>query len=145
VVDAGGRAPAAVAAPGVGGPDAGAAAPVADTLLEDARLALVQQRFRAAVALYRKLKAERPDDVDVRTGLGVALVMSDSTTAEALGYLREGVKADPRNATAWLALGIGLQNLGREAEAKGPYREYLKLKPTGAQAQEVREVLRLIP
>jgi Flp pilus assembly protein TadD len=71
--------------------------------------------------------------------------MSDSTSAEALGYLREGVKADPRNATAWLALGIGLQNLGREAEAKGPYREYLKLKPTGAQAQEVREVLRLIP
>lgn len=116
----------------------------AESILNEAKAALVQQRYRAAVGLYRKLKAVR-DDVEVRTGLGVALVMSDVTSNEAIGYLKEGVQADPQNAAAWLALGIGLQNVGRDAEAKAPYREFLKLKPTGPQAQEVREVLRTIP
>ena len=50
-------------------------------------------------------------------------------------------KNDPRNAQAWLALGMAFQNIGRDAEAKAPYGEYLKLRPTGATADEVRAAL----
>ena len=87
----------------------------------------------------------KPDEPALTTGLGISLVMSDSSFREAVGYLREGVKDDPKNAQAWLALGIALQNLGRDGEAKQPYREFLKLRPSGSQADEVRAALQAIP
>ena len=114
-------------------------------LVEDARSALARDQFRKASQLYRSALKLAPDDNSLRTGLGIALVMSDTGFREAIGYLKDGVKDDPSNARAWLALGIGLQNLGRESEAKGPYREFLKLKPSGQQADEVRAVLKGIP
>jgi CheY-like chemotaxis protein len=118
-------------------------------LVEDAKAALVSEKYRKAVGLYREATKLNPDDVAVRTGLGIALVMSETSTnanfKEAIPYLRDGVKADPTNARAWLALGLALQNLGRDVEAKAPYREFLKLKPKGSQADEVRAALQGIP
>lgn len=144
VVDAG--APVIVEAP----KDAGAeAAPEADDefekLVADARAALVGSRFRKAAQLYREALKLQPDDVSLKTGLGISLVMSDSSFREAVPYLKDGVREDPKNAQAWLALGIALQNLGRDGEAKQPYREFLKLKPSGSQADEVRAALQAIP
>ncbi len=144
VVDAG------VAAPQVAVVDAGVAAPPTgdaefEKLVADARAALVASRFRSATKLYRDALKLQPDDVSLKTGLGIALVMSDSSFREAVPYLKDGVKDDPKNAQAWLALGIALQNLGRDGEAKAPYREFLKLKPSGSQAEEVRAALQAIP
>lgn len=152
VVDAGRPAVAAVVDAGrpavVAVVDAGVA-PVAGgdlaKLLEDARVALVGERYRKAVQLYRDAAKLSPDDLEVKTGLGIALVMSDMGFKEAIPYLKDGVKNDPRNHRAWLALGIAFQNLGRDNEAKTPYREFLKLKPSGAQADEVRAALQAIP
>jgi hypothetical protein len=42
-------------------------------------------------------------------------------------------------------MGIGLQNVGRDREAKKAYLEYLKLQPKGAHASEVRLALQSIP
>jgi len=69
------------------------------------------------------------------------MVLSDRGYREAVPLLKESVKTDPLNAQAWLALGLAFQNMGRNNEAKAPYNTYLKLKPTGAMADEVRAAL----
>lgn len=113
--------------------------------LADARAALVAQRYRKAVTLFRAAQKERPDDPSIRAGLGIALVMSDQGYREAVPYLQDAVKDDPENASAWMALGVALYNLGREKDAKAPFQEYLKLKPNGPEARDVRETLKTIP
>ncbi len=143
VVDAG--APVVVALKDAGVAVATGGEPGFQKLVDDAKAALVGERYRKAVQLYREAAKLQPDDEAVRTGLGISLVMSDLGFKEAIPFLKDGLKADPKNARAWLALGIALQNLGRDAEAKGPYREFLKLKPTGSQADEVRAALQAIP
>ncbi|MDP1825727.1 MAG: response regulator [Archangium sp.] len=114
-------------------------------LVDDAKAALVGQKYRKAVNLYREALKLQPEDATLRSGLGIALVMSDMGYKEAIPYLKDAVKDDAANAQAWLALGIAFQNLGRDGEAKQPYREFLKLKPRGAQADEVRAALQAIP
>ncbi len=147
VIDAGGPmvAVAVVDAGTPGKPDAGSAVSVSgDTLLNDARAALVARRYRDAITLFRKVLKTQPDDVEARTGLGISLVMSDVSYGEAVPYLKAGVKADPKNAGAWLALGIAADNLGRNADAKEAFQTFLALVPTGPQAKEVREALKLM-
>lgn len=141
VVDAG-AAVAAVVDAGVAAPAAGGAF---EKLVEDARAAIVGERYGKAVKLYREALKLQPDDTAARLGLGIGLVMSDMGSKEAVPYLKDGLKDDPKNHRAWLALGIALQNLGRDGEAKAPYKEYLKLKPTGPQSDEVRAILQGIP
>jgi CheY-like chemotaxis protein len=124
-------------------------APVADESvvvkqLADARTAVAEQRWGKAIRLYRDVLKGHPDQPDARAGLGVSLVLSETGNKEAIPLLVEAVKSDPNNAQAWLALGIAYQNLGRDAEAKAPYREYLKLKPSGTQSDEVRAALQAI-
>jgi CheY-like chemotaxis protein len=129
--------------------DAGttSAAPSDETakLVDDAKAALVAQKFRSAVKLYREAIKLQPEEPSLKYGLGVALVMSDMGYKEAIPYLKDAVKDDATNAPAWLALGIAYQNLGQDAAAKQPYREFLKLRPKGAQADEVRAALQAIP
>lgn len=111
----------------------------------DAEAALGAQEYHQALQLYRAALKLSPDDPRLRSGLGIALVMSDTAYKEAIPYLTEAVRLDPTNADAWRALGIAFQNLGRDAEAKTPYLEFLKLKPKGAEADEVRAALQAIP
>jgi Flp pilus assembly protein TadD len=73
------------------------------------------------------------------------LVFSDTGYNQAIPYLKETVRNDPGNAQAWLALGMAYQNVERPAEAKGPYQQYLRLKPNGAMADEVRKTLQAMP
>lgn len=113
-------------------------------VMAEARVAVASQRWRAAVKLYRQALRERPDALEARTGLGVALVLSDSGYREAIPLLRAATESDASNPQVWLALGIALQNLGRDAEAKAPYQQYLRLLPNGTQAGEVRAALKAI-
>lgn len=133
--------------------DAGVAAPQGgtlsdaefDKLIEDGKAAIVAVKWGTAVKLYRQAVKDRPTDATARTGLGISLVFSETGFREAIPHLKEATKADPSNARAWLALGIALQNLSRDAEAKGPYRKYLELNPKGSDADEVRAALQAIP
>jgi len=132
--------------------DAGVAAPVGgtltdaefDKLIEDGKAAIVAEKWGTAVKLYRQAVKDRPTNAAARTGLGISLVFSETGFKEAIPHLKEATKADPANSRAWLALGIALQNLGRDGEAKAPYRRYLELNPKGAQAEEVRAALQAI-
>ncbi|MCA2981915.1 MAG: tetratricopeptide repeat protein [Myxococcaceae bacterium] len=114
-------------------------------LLDEGKAALVAERWGTAVKLFRKAVGDRPGDATARAGLGIALVFSETGFREAIPHLKEATKVDPANARAWLALGIALQNLGRDAEAKAPYRKFLELSPTSPQAAEVRAALQAIP
>jgi eukaryotic-like serine/threonine-protein kinase len=69
------------------------------------------------------------------------MVLSDTGYREAVPLLKESVAVDATNAQAWLALGMAFQNMGKNAEAKAPYQQYLKLKPTGVMSEEVRAAL----
>ncbi len=147
-VDAG--APALVAAP----KDGGAAVAVSDVslsddefdkLIEDGKAAMVGEKWGRAVGIYRKAVKDRPTEVTARTGLGLSLVFSETGFKEAIPHLKEATKADPANARAWLALGLALQNVGRDSEAKAPYRKFLELNPKGEQADQVRLALQMIP
>jgi CheY-like chemotaxis protein len=131
---------------GLGEPDGASLSDGAfDKLLEDGKAAIVASKWGTAVKLYRQAAKGRPNDAEARSGLGMSLVFSETGFKEAIPHLREATKANPANARAWLALGIALQNLGRDGEAKMPYRRYLELNPKGAQAQEVRAALQAIP
>jgi CheY-like chemotaxis protein len=128
-----------------GGPSLVASEVPYEQMLQDGKAAIVAEKWGKAVQLYRSAVKVRPDDVDARAGLGISLVFSETGFREAVGHLREATKADPTNARAHLALGIALQNLGRDGEARGPYRKFLELNPKGPQAEEVRAALRAIP
>ncbi len=116
-----------------------------DQLIQDGKAAIVAEKWNKAVQAFRKAAKDRPTDPEARTGLGISLVFSETGFREAIPHLKEATKSDPANARAWLALGIALQNLGRDAEAKAPYRKFLELTPKGPQADEVRAALQGIP
>jgi Flp pilus assembly protein TadD len=150
VPDAGARLAAAVADAGTrvaiaAVADAGSAAPVTagdfEVLLSDAKLQVQKQRWRSAMDAYRKALKLNPDSGEAKTGLGISLVMSETGFREAVPLLKDGVKDDPANAQAWLALGMAYQNMGQDRAAKQPYQEYLKLKPRGATSDEIRAAL----
>ncbi len=129
-------------------PDAGAkvaAPPPAagdfDALLAEAKTQVQKQRWRGAIQAYRKALEMKPDSQEAKTGLGIALVMGETGFKEAVPLLKDGVKEDPQNAQAWLALGMAYQNIGQDRAAKQPYQEYLKLKPKGPTSDEIRMAL----
>jgi CheY-like chemotaxis protein len=133
--------------------DAGAAPVVAgamsddefDRVIQDGNAAILGERWGKAVQAFRKAVKDRPQDGKARTGLGIALVFSETGFREAIPHLKEASKLDPANARVWLALGLALQNVGREAEAKAPYRKFLELNPNGPEAADVRAALQSIP
>jgi TolA-binding protein len=125
--------------------DAGAPPPdAAAVALSRARSELVSERFRSAVRSFREAAKLRPNDKEIRTGLGISLVMSDQGYKEAVPYLEEAVRDEPGNATAWLSLGLAYFNLGRERDARAPFEEFLKLTPNAPQARDVRDTLKMI-
>jgi CheY-like chemotaxis protein len=148
VIDAG--APAVAALVDAGAPDAGRARVPMDAgggegdyerLIGDAKRAIQHERWGVALRAYRQALGLKPDSHEAKTGLGIALVLSDTGYRDAVPLLKESVKIEPSNAQAWLALGMAFQNMGRNNEARTPYLEYLKLKPNGSMADEVRASL----
>jgi len=112
-----------------------------ETLITDAKKAIARERWGTALKAYKQALALQPDSHEAKTGVGIAMVLSDTNYREAVPLLKESVATDGTNAQAWLALGMALQNMNRLNEAKGPYQQYLKLKPTGTMADEVRAAL----
>ena len=110
-------------------------------LVKAAKASVQAERFKTAVTSYRRALGLKPDSAEAKAGLGISLVMSDTSYKEAIGLLEAAVKADGGNARAWLALGMAYQNTGRDAAAWVPYKKYLALDPKGASAGEIRAML----
>jgi predicted Zn-dependent protease len=94
------------------------------------------------VKAFRGALAVKPDSLEAKTGLGVALVNAGSSYREAIRLLQEAVKANDGDARAWLSLGMAHQFTGSNAEAKEAYKRYLLLAPTGEAAGDVRSMLK---
>ncbi len=150
VKDAGRTVDAGMADAGILFVDAGTRAPVSDAgtgagdyekLIADAKSAIQKERWGVALRAYKQALVLDPQSHEAKTGLGISMVLSDTGYRDAVPLLKESVAIDGSNASAWLALGMAFQNMGRNNEARAPYRRYLKLKPTGTMADEVRAAL----
>ncbi len=110
-----------------------------------AKLATQNERYKSAVASYRKALTLKPDSQEAKTGLGISLVSSDPNQAgyrEAVKLLQDSVKVDERNGRAWLSLGMALQFTNQNRPAVAAYKKYLFLEPSGENAGDVRLMLK---
>jgi len=115
------------------------------SVLKRGASALRSRRFKTAQVEYRKALAIRPDSVDAKAGLGIALVNSNEGAAgyqEAVELLQQAVNEQQRNAKAWLALGMAFQFTAQEKKAAEAYKEYLYLEPAGASSADIRAMLK---
>ena len=138
------KGPTAAAEPGGPKKPPPAADPEAEfgRMVKQAKAAITAERFKSAVVSYRRALVLKPESTEAKAGLGISLVMSDTSYREAVGLLETALKADDTNARAWLALGMAYQNTGRDAKAWGPYKKYLLLDPAGPSAGEIRAMLK---
>jgi Flp pilus assembly protein TadD len=100
-------------------------------------------RFKTAALNFRKALKYKPNAVDAKEGLGFALANSESQAGyrEAAKLLQDVVQVEPKNAKAWLTLGMALQFSKQNDAAEKAYKQYLVLVPSGAEATEVRRIL----
>jgi hypothetical protein len=114
-------------------------------LIKQARSAIVNERYRKATGSYRKALALKPNSLEAKAGLGIALATNgdtkDAGLREAIKLLQEVVREEPKNARAWGSLGMALQFSKRNSEATEAYKRYLFLEPTGPMAADVRSML----
>ncbi|MCP3060648.1 protein kinase [Myxococcus sp. K38C18041901] len=114
-------------------------------LMKAGRLADEGSDLTEAIAAYRKALALRPDSLEAKAELGRLLVNS----FESLPALREGamllqevVRANDRNARAWLSLGMANFSLGHKVASEEALKRYLVLEPTGGAANVARAMLK---
>jgi len=69
------------------------------------------------------------------------ILWNQNKIAEAQAQFQKAVELDPKMADAQYWLGMANVNLGKMAEAKKPFEEYLKLSPTGEHADVAKALL----
>ncbi|WP_257460524.1 response regulator [Archangium lipolyticum] len=115
-------------------------------LARRAKKLMAANRYKTAALTYRKALALKPDSAEAKAGLGISLVRGDTTSSagyrDASKLLEEVVKAQPRNAQAWVHLGMARQFTNQEKKAIDAYKQYLLLEPSGSSASEVRAALK---
>jgi len=75
------------------------------------------RQYEQAAALYQRLLAFSPENVDVLNNLGLTLHYLGRSD-EALRRLNEGVAADPANQRIWLTLGFVNSQMGNSEQAR---------------------------
>jgi tetratricopeptide (TPR) repeat protein len=114
-------------------------------VLTQARRATQAENYRGASAQYRRALALKPDSLEAKAGLGIALVNSTSSQhgyEEAVRLLEDATRGEGKNAHAWLALGMAYQFTSQKPKAKDAYQRYLTLDPSGPSSGEVRALLK---
>ena len=113
-----------------------------DRLMDEAKRSIEAEKYKVALGHFRKALSLKPEAAEAKAGVGISLVMTDSSYKEAVKLLEDAVKVDDKNAGAWLALGLAYQNTGHDRSAWEPYKRYLELAPTGRSADEIRQMLK---
>lgn len=93
-----------------------------------------------AIALYRKVLALNPKDVDTYNDLGLSLHYTNQSN-EAVDILRQGAQLNPNYQNIWLSLGFVLTQTGRNDEAKIALQHTQKINPASPQGQEAAKLL----
>lgn len=97
-------------------------------------------RFQMAIEYARPYVDKHPDDARTRFVLAT-LYAGTGDTARAKDHLRVVVSALPKEPDARYLLGVALRDEGALVDADAQFREYLRLAPRGAHADEVRAAL----
>jgi tetratricopeptide (TPR) repeat protein len=92
-------------------------------------------RFNEAVALYREILADKPDDAHAWFNLGNALYALDHLSESKSAYERS-LAAEPNDSAVWNNLGVVLADLGLLARARQCWRRALCLEPENLLAAE---------
>jgi tetratricopeptide (TPR) repeat protein len=105
------------------------------------RVCVEAEKYRVAADYARDYLRKRPDNVPLRMLLG-SLEAAIGNRQAAREEMRSVVERQPSNAEAHFELGLLLRedNIDLE-EANDHFREYLRLTPKGARAQEARAAL----
>jgi cytochrome c-type biogenesis protein CcmH/NrfG len=98
------------------------------------------QQFHDAMVLYRKALEIDSGSLDVRTDYAASLnFLGDFNGAKA--QLEKVLAQKPKHIVATFNMGVVHINLGRNAEAKKYWSQYLELDPTSPRAAEVKKML----
>jgi tetratricopeptide (TPR) repeat protein len=105
------------------------------------RVCADQQRYRAAIDYAEPQLKKHPDDYRLRFVVA-SFYTTIGDTAAARDELERIAKERPEFAPAHFALGVLLRDeAGDVVSADGQFREYLRLEPRGAHAEEARASL----
>ncbi|MFY0580051.1 response regulator [Cystobacter fuscus] len=114
-------------------------------LTRQARKSLASERYRAAARSYRQMLTLKPDSNEAKAGLGIALVRGETGQyREAIDLLEDVTKDQPRNASAWLFLGVAREQSRQNKKAIEAYKRYLTLEPSGKYAPDARASLKVL-
>ncbi|WP_245814978.1 response regulator [Cystobacter ferrugineus] len=114
-------------------------------LVRQARKSLASERYQAAARSYRQMLELKPDSTEARAGLGIALVRGETGKyREAIELLEVVTKEQPRNASAWLFLGVAREQSRQNKKAIEAYKRYLTLEPSGKYAPDARASLKVL-
>jgi tetratricopeptide (TPR) repeat protein len=105
-----------------------------------------QKRFDEASKMSAKgveLLGTSGGDPSALYNAGV-IFWNQGKAAEASAQFRNAAAANPKMADAHYMLGLSLFSQGKSAEAKEPLQEYLKLAPTGSNAEAAKQLLATI-
>jgi tetratricopeptide (TPR) repeat protein len=84
--------------------------------------------YLKAVDVLRKATLIRPDAIDAKTALGVALIMA-AQPEDAAKALQEAIRLSPQSAFAHATLGQAYRLMGKFQEAIGALQEALRISP----------------
>ena len=115
-----------------------------EVLGEQADRLFAQQRFAAAIPLYRRLLELRPDDAEASNDLGLALHYSGSS-AEALTVLAEGVAEAPDFQRIRLTQGFVAAQAGQPTLAREALNAAQDMDPDSDVGKEAARLLGLLP
>jgi Flp pilus assembly protein TadD len=100
-----------------------------------ARVAIHQRRFDDAIATYKRLLAESPDDPLAAAGLGAALDMKGDH-AEAQAVLRDGLKRNPGDTSLSVNLGLSLILAGKPRDGANVLLDVTRFPAAPPQARQ---------
>ncbi|MBM3811401.1 MAG: tetratricopeptide repeat protein [Acidimicrobiia bacterium] len=99
-----------------------------------------ERKYDLAIASFREAVNRKPNDPVLMNNLGYALYRAGQLDA-ALDWLLKTVKADPKRKEVHGNLGDTYAKLGRNAEARTHYQQYLALYPSSPQAAKIRRAM----
>jgi Flp pilus assembly protein TadD len=108
-----------------------------DYRLNLARAARDLSQWDRAIDQYREVVRMRPRDAQTLGALGLTLQKKGDDQA-AIPEFQKAHKFDPSSSVAALGLATSLEKVGRLDEAEQALKDYLEIRPTPADADQVR-------
>ena len=102
------------------------------------------KQYDQATAMYERLLALRPNDVDILNNLGLTLHYLGRST-EALDRLEEGVAVDSENQRIWLTLGYVNSALGNTGQAREALTNAIQTGTDESIRQSAKAMLEALP